>query len=224
MLIVDFFSTCDKNLQKAWKQLLVSAMPNNANSVQSSPMNFPQALELELKLLYTAITRSQNRMHFIETKQSHAFNAWNRLLKELGLAETMQLGAVVKEGAKMMTSDEWRVEGIEMALQAEDSDGDEDSSNRLERSIAHFQKAGDSKLEARARAQLQVMKQEHCARDTFFSEPSSSKAVSDGTKAIISYLNAGLVGEATRVCNEFCGPVGLTGLGGRIEKLPCVSG
>jgi superfamily I DNA/RNA helicase len=61
--VVDFFSSLANPDQKAWRQLLLD------DTLADGPQSFPQ-VETQLKLLYTAMTRSCNRLIFIETQYS----------------------------------------------------------------------------------------------------------------------------------------------------------
>lgn len=201
-------------LVKAWKQLLLE---DQTKKMPSASFTFPQAFELDLKLMYTGITRACNRLLFFETAQSEGFDAFRRCLTRQDLAEKMKMDNVLTEGTKLMTADEWRVEGIEMALQQ--SENSYDQVDSLERAIFCFQKAGDADLEARANLQLEATKLEDSARQGFLSDEKSPIAVKEATEAAKIYLKAGLTQDASSLCNDMCRSNGLTGLGGRINKL-----
>ena len=77
VVIADFFSCLDERQQASWKHLL-----------QASPSDgicdkHPE-IKKHLKLLYTAVTRSQRRLNFVETASSKAASAFFRRLEEEG--------------------------------------------------------------------------------------------------------------------------------------------
>ena len=77
VVIVDFSRCLDERQKASWKQLL-----------QASPSDgfcdkHPE-IETHLKLLYTAVTRSQRRLNFVETASSKAASAFFRRLEEEG--------------------------------------------------------------------------------------------------------------------------------------------
>eukprot|EP01034_Spumella_vulgaris_P047544 gene47544-biopygen37522 len=95
---------------------------------------YPQ-LELQLKLLYTAVTRSCNRLLFVETEKTQLSSVMFRWMVGADLAETYN---AANEEAVLMTSDEWRAQGIEFALSAEG----EDTTLFLEKALHCFKLAG----------------------------------------------------------------------------------
>jgi hypothetical protein len=77
---MDFFSSIAKSDQKAWKQMLLH------DSLDDALRLFSQ-IETQLKLLYTGMTRSCQRLIFIETQDSQAGDVFFRWLREKQLAE-----------------------------------------------------------------------------------------------------------------------------------------
>ena len=222
VVLVNFFKNIPTpSLKKAWKQLLQDALSSvlEAPRNTASSLSLPQALELELKLLYTGVTRTCNRLLFIETSKSDIFNIWCRLLSKKKLAERMKVEAVIGEGQKLMTTDEWRVEGIEMAMQQPDEV--EDQLKYLERAIDCFKKAGDNELAERASVHRKavLLEESALAQEDFFEDTKSQFTVSEATDAILSYLEAGMTKDAARLAGDVCASVGLVGLESRIKKL-----
>jgi hypothetical protein len=118
VLILDFFA--DSAFQPDWKKLLVSANVKTTNHNCSDAYKATQAdmkdtlsaeMELELKLLYTSITRSSHRLYFVETKEGQASKAWFRCLHkhELGtqVEDVTALAASIKG---VMTEYGWVVQ------------------------------------------------------------------------------------------------------------------
>jgi hypothetical protein len=139
VVLVNMFGTLDKSDQAIWKTLFSSA---NATASSAHPH-----IELQLKLLYTAITRGCNRLLFVETEKTQLSSTMFRWLVSAGLAEMFN---AANEEAVLMTSDEWRAQGIEFALSAE---GDNVIS-LLEKAVKCFQSACDEDLQIRAETQL----------------------------------------------------------------------
>jgi hypothetical protein len=150
-----------------------------------SALQYPQ-LEGQLKLLYTGVTRCCNRLVFTETKKSDAGASFFRWLTkgstDKKIAEelvpttrkiTTKTGneSEIKEEAEeveLMTNDEWRARGVDLAMMAEDASEAEvvgvpsvNSSSAslqyLRKALQCFDRAGDATLRARAETQLQVL-------------------------------------------------------------------
>lgn len=178
--IVDFFcSDCAGQdaeeipaaLQKSWKKLL---------SAEDGLSEWPAELEVQLKVLYTAITRSCSRLLFIETQSSVAGLAWinflktNRLGCQYDIVSSMStesyvtvaestLGpsaAQVSSGAKeegeliqfstVKLPDDWRCDGLSKAAQTDDSENLPSRIELLTQAQFCFSKANDSTLEKKA--------------------------------------------------------------------------
>jgi hypothetical protein len=72
--------------------------------------------QTHLKLLYTAVTRSQRRLNFVETVSSKAASAFFRRLEEEG--KLVKLSSKLKLATGMMSPDEWIHCGLEFAWKA----------------------------------------------------------------------------------------------------------
>ena len=217
-VVVDFFSTLpEQSLQKAWKNLMLNpqsvAVTSRKNRGSGSAL--PLAMELELKLFYTGITRACNRLFIIETKPSQAFDAFSRALQSKTLGDAMTPDAVVKEGAKIMTADDWRKEAFDMASLAEENDID--SANFLERAIAAMEKAGDDDLVEKAKLHLTAVQNEADATVALMKNEDNYEELA--VASIMAYLEAGLTAEASRACGVLCRTPALKGLARRIQNL-----
>ena len=172
-------------------------------------------MELELKLFYTGITRACNRLFVIETKPSQAFDAFSRALQNKTLGDVMTPDAVVKEGAKIMTADDWRKEAFDMASLAEENDID--SANFLERAIAAMEKAGDDDLANKAKLHLAAVQNETDATIALMKNEADYEELA--VASLVAYIEAGLTAEASRACGVLCRTPALKGLARRIQNL-----
>lgn len=83
-------------------------------------------MESLFKLLYTGITRSCNRLLFVETVEAAASHAFFRWLNKRGFAEPYDDKLSSSDGglkAVYMSSDEWKLRGIEFVLSADRNSG-----------------------------------------------------------------------------------------------------
>jgi hypothetical protein len=196
VVICDFCAHINKDDQAVWKSLLINqhAAPSAAHS----------HVELQLKLLYTAVTRSCNRLLFVETEKTQLSSVMFRWLVGAGLAE---MHNSADESTVLMTSDEWRVQGIEFALCAEG----EQSAMFLQKAVKCFTLAGDAELASRVSAELDL-----CVL--------TSKLVAGGDKtltaceeqeaaqAVLRALRCGLRDGAGAVCGLLRGRVGCSNI------------
>jgi len=217
-IVVDFFSTLpEQSLQKAWKNLMLNpqSVAVNSRKGRGSGSTLPFTMELELKLFYTGITRACNRLLVIETKPSQAFDAFSRTLQNKTLGDAMTPDAAVKEGAKIMTADDWRKEAFDMASLAEENDID--SASFLERAIAAMEKAGDDDLVEKAKLHLTAVQNEADATVALMKKEGNFEELA--VASIMAFIEAGLTAEASRACGVLCRTPALKGLARRILNL-----
>ncbi|KAJ1415201.1 P-loop containing nucleoside triphosphate hydrolase protein [Ochromonadaceae sp. CCMP2298] len=144
VLLLNFFCDMPENQQRAWKLRLIDGHMHDTQ---------PQ-METQLKLLYTAITRSCARLIFAETRSSAAGDAFFRWLEREKLAEKMiqRDGAGQAEGQGgegiYRSNDELRALGIQLAM----SDG---GIPALRIAAKYFQRAGDKAQNLLERVSLQ---------------------------------------------------------------------
>jgi ATP-dependent exoDNAse (exonuclease V) beta subunit len=152
VLLLDFFTRMpDDSHRKAWKTLLLDADVYGGVRLES----IPATMELDLKLLYTAITRSRDRLFFVETGESSAFEAFCRCLKMHDFAKLMKAEDMASEGS-VMTADDWTIEGIDAACLAGDSEPD-DAKSHLIRAIGSFRRADNKEMEVKAESHLKAL-------------------------------------------------------------------
>jgi hypothetical protein len=128
VIILDFFSALPDVDYRAWKELLDANSGDSGGSQGGLSAYAHPQLEPQLKLLYTAITRCINRLVFVETAKSRVGGVFFRWLQRRELAErcTMLDGADAAgaeaagqgTGPVLMTTDEWKARGIDLALAA----------------------------------------------------------------------------------------------------------
>eukprot|EP00547_Thalassionema_nitzschioides_P017852 CAMPEP_0194239112 /NCGR_PEP_ID=MMETSP0158-20130606/5677_1 /TAXON_ID=33649 /ORGANISM="Thalassionema nitzschioides, Strain L26-B" /LENGTH=1368 /DNA_ID=CAMNT_0038973517 /DNA_START=483 /DNA_END=4585 /DNA_ORIENTATION=- len=205
VIILDFFLGIDKLHNKAWKDILLGDSAKKAK-ISTSFLDLPVSMELELKLLYTAITRSCDRLFFIETQKSQAFDAWRRCLKKDELAIEIKSDMIGDRG--VMTADDWLIEGIEIASQVSDSEGSE-AKKLLLQAIDHFQKAQNKIYEQRCHANLRALEVLDDAAPSISATANEREFNRKGSKVVSAYLDAGLVNDATRYLRNNCSNPGL---------------
>ena len=144
VVVLDFFSGIPGADQKVWKTLLA------ADDHQISQSSWSPQVETQLKLLYTAITRSCNRLIFIETQQSVAGSSFFSWLQAKRLAEPLLFQE--EAAGQVMTGDEWRARGLDCAVSAEGPS----AIPLLQSAVQCFTRAKDTKLLDRASAELEL--------------------------------------------------------------------
>eukprot|EP00597_Dinobryon_sp_UTEXLB2267_P010567 CAMPEP_0170100792 /NCGR_PEP_ID=MMETSP0020_2-20130122/1864_1 /TAXON_ID=98059 /ORGANISM="Dinobryon sp., Strain UTEXLB2267" /LENGTH=664 /DNA_ID=CAMNT_0010323745 /DNA_START=228 /DNA_END=2219 /DNA_ORIENTATION=- len=148
VVVLDFFSGIPSSDQRVWKTLLTA---DDQQIIQSS---WSPQVETQLKLLYTAITRSCNRLIFVETHNSVAGSAFFSWLQANELAEPLifEEDNAEEVSGQIMTGDEWRARGIDCAVSAEGPS----AISLLQSAVQCFKKAKDSKLFLRASVELKL--------------------------------------------------------------------
>jgi len=194
VVLLNFFSDCrDRSQQKAWKRILL----------EGAKEGIPVAMELELKLLYTGITRSCDRLFFVETAESPAFDAWTRCLQRHEYANMIKSEVIGERG--MMTADDWLMEGLEIASLAGDCEEVELAMDHLKRAMICFQKANHKGFEEKCAAHLKAVRLETAALEVMRSmETPPFEKQEVRVQAVAAFLEAGLVGDATRACKNLC--------------------
>ena len=122
VLLVDFFSSAKRNIKEGWQKML--SLPElhqgamrqgggidskilmaNKHLSQLVEGKVNKELEVDMKMLYTAITRCRNRLVVCETNENE--NAWGKFKRiihnKLSLAMPCKLAESVAEGGEMKT-------------------------------------------------------------------------------------------------------------------------
>jgi ATP-dependent exoDNAse (exonuclease V) beta subunit len=150
--VVDFFSSMTREDQLRWREMMVMDEDELQESGQRRGVDlrykFPE-LETQLKLLYTAITRSERSLYLIETKRSVAGAAFFAHVRDRGLAQVQEL---LSSDAVLLTHDEWVSRGLDFAMAAKETAHIEDELTWLRRAIQCFDCADNAEMRRRARA------------------------------------------------------------------------
>jgi len=149
VVILDFFNELSPSLQKPWRELLLGRAVDTDFATQ-----YPE-VEGHLKLLYTAVTRSMNRLFFVETKASSAGDAFLRWITTCSTKDgsdrqrTRELATRCRlDDVEQMrqTPDDWRSNGFDNIIMAETGDDLEASDSWVERALYCIQQADDSEF------------------------------------------------------------------------------
>ena len=103
---------------------------------------------MQLKLLYTGMTRSRNSLLFVETNPSVAGRAFFSWLQAKQLADPVEISSKFERYS--LTLDEWRSRGLALVLSADGSS----SIPKLKEAVNCFERAKSTELLNRASAEL----------------------------------------------------------------------
>jgi len=109
VVLVDFFKCLDAQQHKSWKKMLQSSPPPGFRD------NHPE-VETQLKLLYTAVTRPQQRLTMIETAPSKAASSFLAALRNKTKLVELSTNSTIE--THLLTPDEWLARGLDFALEA----------------------------------------------------------------------------------------------------------
>jgi hypothetical protein len=193
VILVDFFKRLPEQQQKPWRLLLQGKLAK-----ASEQAGFPE-VELQLKQLYTAITRCSQRLFFVETAASDAGQAFFRFIcKEKDLA-IQEEASGVQESIK--TSDEWAATGVEYARHAEACETDEVCLYWLEKALHCFKQGKVKDLEWKA----QVHQESVCLRMDYSTRTPRESAEDDSdfdekgaSEHVATLAKEGLLTEASK--------------------------
>ncbi len=139
--LVDFFAGLPEPDQRIWRLLLRGGDGDGAGGpAELAPFAHPQ-VEMQLKRLYTAVTRSCHRLIFVETRASVAGEAFFNWLEAEGLAEPLAVAGAEEE--TLVTADELRAQGVDLALAAASEAGPA-ALSLLHKAVMCFTRAGPS--------------------------------------------------------------------------------
>ncbi len=209
VLIVDFFKNLDESHHRNWKSML----SREAAAVHPE-------LETHIKLLYTAVTRAQRRLNFIETSKSRAADAFSRAL--VAKEKLVALGDDASLDSVKMSVDDWMARGVEFAMQACDARRSERGSKTgsrveadlkeeltwLDRAVKAFRRAGRPGEAAILKAEAQ--KEEARLRAELLRLPSGDvmapqqvgQVVSRGARAVAGCIRQRMLFEARDLASE----------------------
>lgn len=204
VIILDFFCELPSELQKPWRDLVLSRA--DIDFATRHPL-----VENVLKLLYTGITRSIEQLYFVETSSSVAGDATNRWLTTTttttdtlkGVHEALATKSNINNLDSMaMTHDEWITSGIDNAEMAEEDEIElRNALSLLDRSVYCFEQAQSADLAAKARAQRRSV--EFRSDISMMTTSIDPIAIERKTAQLLgTLLSENLFGEAVRLLNS----------------------
>ncbi len=140
--VVDFFCSLSLQDQSVW----VLILGENRAAAVSAALDNPQ-IELQLKLLYTAVTRSSRSLIFVETAVSAAGTAFCQWLEITGLGEPLagpdsEIAREMSAGGMFMSSGELLARGLELAVVAASEESLTTRQSLLSNAMKCFERAG----------------------------------------------------------------------------------
>ena len=255
--IVDFFHSggatsslgpaeVSPGLQKQWKTLLASAVVSGAGDKepqQSAAVagSFPAELEVQLKVLYTTVTRSCSRLLFIETGPSTAGDAWMKFLQTNHLARPYKLAPVSSSEASsgvesavaareadsadsdqlstVMLMDDYKCQGLAFAAASEDTEDIGERLSLLRKARVSFQLADDALLVQKVSCCIRGFEQ--LQRHDSERDRSAPAAVLEEliSSSVQHLLEGGAIDEASELVRSWCHQPRLQKLSNRVDRL-----
>jgi superfamily I DNA/RNA helicase len=246
VLLVDFFSSAPSHLADGWEKLL--AKPFSVDAATNGPAagsasggggggsgsskskrsaqdmakatGLPLDLEVDFKVLYTAITRCRNRLVVCETGDARQWNKFKRQYESLGLITKMDLPESGEPGKAMM-ADELVERGLDFIERIDVENGDPEQMERdYGNAIKDFERANAVDLLQRART---AKKHAHvwdairrASDDTMERERLASAAADD-------FLAVGMGHLAARLCAMASGKSARVAEGGSASAAKLIS-
>lgn len=181
VMIFNFFCSLPDDLQRPWRELLLERA-----DVHDFKNKFPQ-VELQLKLLYTAVTRCIDRLYFAETDKSISGDAFVKVATivrnngERPIATTQKNMTIDN---MVLPQDEWASTGITNAeaAEAEMATNSSHAVSLMEKAIYCFKHANNDLLLNKAKIQLDSFK---LRSKIFNSDHIVSNSISDFQKEAI---------------------------------------
>lgn len=185
-----------KKIHKAWKSLF------KKEEIRARVVDTPVEVEYQLKMLYTAVTRSCSHLIFAETESSIAGDAWFNFLKEKEYAvdhPKLTDTNVPLTGNSIMLPDDWLSQGIAQAANVEGNTSLLNAFQSFRSVLESFAHAGLSKQDGlllKAQHELEARKLEGDLQ----AHPDEVVA----TRAVLEYLKSGNFDRALRLVGMWC--------------------
>lgn len=213
VVILDFFCSASLDQQEWWVSHFNFRIkyPHLKCDVSEK---FP--MEMQLKLLYTAITRCKKRLLFVETEKTKVYDAFERWVSGIpeknvpALAE--KLAQFESNDIGFTSNDEWKSEGINLAIQAS-----EEHQSTMFRALEFFNRAGASLetelLKTRAQITLQFYRIVNNIQTEILKAPQLQDTfITELVTLIKDCVDLNLINEAYRICNLIAPHLGLSEL------------
>jgi hypothetical protein len=198
VLLVNFFGALSLGHEKHawWKRIWrdPGAVGGGGSAGAAAGGKPSPEMEVELKLFYTAITRSCHRLVFVELADTPSATAWYRYLERGRLGNVRARSCEQLPGwqdAASMTADDWRNEGIELASLAPEAGDVGREVELLKKAVGCFLRCSEPWLHSRAEAQLRAAR--------------AKQQGEDPAEQARSLVGAGMFREAARVCRDVHG-------------------
>uniref|UniRef100_A0A7S3L325 UvrD-like helicase ATP-binding domain-containing protein n=3 Tax=Amphora coffeiformis TaxID=265554 RepID=A0A7S3L325_9STRA len=192
VILVDFFSGLHQHQQRSWKDMI------NKKGVDN-----PE-LELQLKQLYTAVTRCCKRFIIAESEKTKAldtFLKWATHRRSHWLVEEQSMETVVQT---VVTRDEWLTRGLVFASRAEEETDFEEQEKWLEKSLVPFGHGGDEKMKERVQTHLRSLRIRKISSQCETAAGLDLAQTSEHEMSILlkALTEAGLGIEAAKLCHS----------------------
>jgi hypothetical protein len=207
VIIVDFFAELPSSLQKPWRDLLLNRYKKADAFQQAFPL-----VEVQLKLLYTAVTRCIEQLFFAETSSSVSGDAAVRWLTTKSIltpenrSEALATINNVKDLESMsMTNDEFCVVGLDNAELAESAELVEYGLDYLERAIYCFKKAHNPELVIKANVHFESMRLRNrlMHMEDSMSMPHKDSIEKEVSRTVYSLLKENLIAESLNLVDAY---------------------
>ena len=204
VLLLDMFCSLPSSSYKAWHVLFGADMDPNGAASGTMPADqqysYPE-LEPQLKRLYTAVTRSVNRLIFAETQSSKIGSVFFRWLERRGLGEKLKFSRVEQDSSEdaVLTTSEVNQQGIDIAVAASGMVGDAMETARMfQQACDRFRRAENTELlqVAEAGRKLASMRAQYETLDMTAQSIDEEKLVD----TVHSCLKTGMLDEVRRFC------------------------
>jgi hypothetical protein len=144
--VVDFFCSLSAQDQAAWARMLGEDTAAAAAAALDNPH-----MESQLKLLYTAVTRSSRSLIFMETSESVAGRAFFHWMDIMRLGEPLagpdcDIVREVSAGGMLMSSGELLALGLDLAVAASSEESLETAQSFLAKAAKYFARAGTTTM------------------------------------------------------------------------------
>ena len=220
VLLVDFFSSAPKHIQAAWVAFLNEKVldvdpraikeAGEATFVHKASRGLmervagkvPLDLEVDLKILYTAVTRCRNRLVLCETTKTAPWSKFSQAYERYGLVVNHTLPETAPEGGgETMMPDELVELGLNFIERVDPSGDDPGQAVRdCMNAVKFFRRAGEGAkpMVERTEAVERFVRAWNEVKRAPFDDPEAREALA--VAAAADLVKVGLVSDAVRLC------------------------
>ena len=220
IVIVNFFSSTD--VGKGWANLMALKWQNqyeeggstneeggnkNALIQAAKERGLPEDLEVDLKMLYTAITRCRSRLVIAETRPTNQFK---KIVQRFRDADKQVSGFVPSETEKTRMPDEWRATGMQFLRRAVDLGIDEDDG--VDQSAAKFLNIAKDSFKSGGKECSDLYERTQTMVDNLYLKERIDAVAPDrweerermAADAVVQMVHVGLLNQATDIIERAC--------------------